>query len=117
MTSTERVIEYTNLEPEADWSSGDGRPPPSDWPQEGAVQFDGVNLQYSKEGPLVLKNISMKIAPREKVSGQQDVKQEEKEKLEDIFKEDLIVNQLLPRFGKIKGFHRPLSSAGFYLNT
>ncbi|XP_041940167.1 ATP-binding cassette sub-family C member 4-like isoform X1 [Alosa sapidissima] len=65
MTSVERVVEYTELESEAPWET-QKRPPP-EWPQNGHITFDQVNFSYSKDGPLVLKNITATIKPTEKV--------------------------------------------------
>ncbi|KAJ8031340.1 Multidrug resistance-associated protein 4 [Holothuria leucospilota] len=65
MTSTERVLEYTKLKPEADVESKEKLDP--EWPKEGAVEFKDVSLKYSEDGPLVLKEINMKIAPKEKI--------------------------------------------------
>lgn len=66
MTSVERVVEYTELESEAPWET-QKRPPP-DWPRRGHITFEQVNFSYSKDGPLVLKNITATIKPKEKVS-------------------------------------------------
>ncbi|XP_071837972.1 ATP-binding cassette sub-family C member 4-like [Apostichopus japonicus] len=65
MTSTERVLEYTKLEPEAAIESE--KKPDPDWPKEGAVEFDDVSLKYAENAPIVLKGITMKILPREKI--------------------------------------------------
>ena len=66
MISVERAIEYTELEKEAAWEYV-YRPPPS-WPREGRIRFDEVNLTYSLDGPLVLKDLEAHTDPREKVS-------------------------------------------------
>ena len=66
MISVERGIEYTDLEKEAPWEL-EYRPPPS-WPHEGRIYFTYVNIKYSLDGPLVLKNLDTLIDPREKVS-------------------------------------------------
>ncbi|KAL2081657.1 hypothetical protein ACEWY4_023510 [Coilia grayii] len=65
MTSVERVVEYSELESEAPWENHK-RPPP-DWPRRGGITFDQVNFAYSRNGPLVLKNITATIKPNEKV--------------------------------------------------
>ncbi|KAI3365805.1 hypothetical protein L3Q82_000804 [Scortum barcoo] len=65
MTSVERVVEYVELESEAPWQT-EKRPPPS-WPSKGLVTFDHVNFSYSKDGPLVLKDINAVFKPSEKV--------------------------------------------------
>ncbi|KAG7261091.1 hypothetical protein CRUP_024784, partial [Coryphaenoides rupestris] len=65
MTSVERVAEYTELESEAPWETQ--KRPPTDWPSQGMVTFDGVNFSYSADGPLVLRNMNATFLPREKV--------------------------------------------------
>lgn len=65
MTSVERVVEYAELESEAPWEMD--TQPPGDWPKKGSITFDRVNFSYSASEPLVLKNLSVVFAPREKV--------------------------------------------------
>jgi len=45
----------------------EGRQPKSSWPEEGAIQFENVNVRYREGLPLVLKNISLDIKPQEKI--------------------------------------------------
>lgn len=40
--------------------------PPADWPQHGAVEFRDISMSY-RDGPLVLKGVSLNINAREKV--------------------------------------------------
>ena len=42
-------------------------PSPDDWPTAGAIEFEDVQLRYRPELPLVLKGISFKVRPGEKV--------------------------------------------------
>lgn len=65
MTSTERVIEYTKLKPEAAMESE--RKPDPEWPQAGEIEFVDVSLRYTEDSPVVLKGITMKISAKEKV--------------------------------------------------
>ncbi|XP_029460595.1 multidrug resistance-associated protein 4 [Rhinatrema bivittatum] len=65
MISAERVLEYTQLEKEADWESQ--KRPPADWPHQGMIAFENVNFTYSLDGPLVLKHLTALIRPKEKV--------------------------------------------------
>lgn len=65
MTSVERVVEYTELKSEAPWET-QKRPPP-DWPSRGLVSYNKVNLSYSDDGPLVLRDVSATFHPHEKV--------------------------------------------------
>lgn len=41
--------------------------PPPDWPQEGEVVFDGTEMRYRDNLPLVLKKVSCTIRPKEKI--------------------------------------------------
>lgn len=66
MTSVERVLEYTKLKPEAPVRNSLNRPP-SGWPDKGRVTFKDMSLQYSKEAPYILRDISCDIQPKEKV--------------------------------------------------
>ena len=66
MISVERVIEYTDLEKEAPWKYFFHRLPPA-WPHEGKIFFQNINLRYSLDGPLVLKDLTAVINSREKV--------------------------------------------------
>ncbi|KAK7893415.1 hypothetical protein WMY93_022567 [Mugilogobius chulae] len=65
MTSVERVVEYTELDSEAPWETQ--KKPPPDWPRQGMVTFDKVNLRYSDDGPFVLTDLSFILQPGEKV--------------------------------------------------
>ncbi|XP_061266623.1 ATP-binding cassette sub-family C member 4-like isoform X3 [Bos javanicus] len=65
MISVERGIKYTDLEKEAPWEL-EYRPLPS-WPHEGEIDFYYINFRYSLDGPLVLKNLRVLTAPREKL--------------------------------------------------
>ncbi|XP_053311343.1 ATP-binding cassette sub-family C member 4 [Spea bombifrons] len=65
MISVERVMEYTQLEKEAEWESRK-RPSP-DWPNSGMIAFENVNFAYSLDGPLVLRHLTALIRPKEKV--------------------------------------------------
>ncbi|XP_065757968.1 ATP-binding cassette sub-family C member 4-like [Muntiacus reevesi] len=65
MMSTERVIEYTELEKEAPWEL-DVRPP-AYWPDNGEIAFNNVNFKYSPDGPLVLNDLTVSTEPKKKV--------------------------------------------------
>ncbi|KAE8625965.1 hypothetical protein XENTR_v10006453 [Xenopus tropicalis] len=65
MISAERVMEYTQLEKEAEWESKN--PPPADWPNKGMITFENVNFSYSLDGPVVLRHLNALIRPKEKV--------------------------------------------------
>ena len=59
MTSVERVMTYTKLEPEPGYKIV--RRPPEDWPGEGNITFQNVSLTYYPGGPQVLKKINLNI--------------------------------------------------------
>ncbi|XP_041438363.1 ATP-binding cassette sub-family C member 4 isoform X2 [Xenopus laevis] len=65
MISAERVMEYTQLEKEAEWETKNH--PPADWPNKGMITFENVNFSYSLDGPLVLRHLNASIRPKEKV--------------------------------------------------
>ncbi|CAB3379679.1 Hypothetical predicted protein [Cloeon dipterum] len=65
MTSVERVLEFSNLESEPPLESEDK--PEKGWPKKGELVFDKFSLKYKDDDPPVLKEISFKINPEEKV--------------------------------------------------
>ncbi|KAL8625042.1 hypothetical protein ACOMHN_012051 [Nucella lapillus] len=66
-TSVQRVLDYSKtIEPEAA-SVIPGKRPKDDWPKNGAVVFRNVQLRYRPELPLVLKGVSFKVSPQEKI--------------------------------------------------
>jgi len=62
MTSTERVLEYTKIEPEK--KSGDKL---DRWPNNGKINFTSVNLRYSPNSKDILKNVNFVIEPKQKI--------------------------------------------------
>uniref|UniRef100_A0A6Q2YNV5 ATP-binding cassette sub-family C member 5 n=1 Tax=Esox lucius TaxID=8010 RepID=A0A6Q2YNV5_ESOLU len=66
-TSVERIHHYIeSLALEAPARIKNKAPPP-DWPQEGEVVFDGTEMRYRDNLPLVLKKVSCIIRPKEKI--------------------------------------------------
>ena len=65
MASAERTVTFTKIPPEIGHSGC--KRPPEQWPRDGGIEFQGVLLWYYKDGPKVLKNISFKVNPQEKV--------------------------------------------------
>ena len=59
MTSVERVMTYTEIEPEPGYERGSPRP--EDWPTRGAIDVTNLSLRYYPDGPLVLNNINLHI--------------------------------------------------------
>jgi ABC-type multidrug transport system fused ATPase/permease subunit len=65
MNSVERVLYYSqNVATEGDEFT-DRDPKSGEWPTQGAIQISNASMRY-RDGPLVLKNISLKIKPGEK---------------------------------------------------
>ncbi|KAG9574880.1 bile acid-transporting ATPase, partial [Aureobasidium melanogenum] len=66
MNAVERVKEYFEVEQEAPYQIEDKKPLP-DWPSQGAVEFKDYSTRYRSDFDMVLKNLSFKILPGEKV--------------------------------------------------
>ncbi|RXG69973.1 Multidrug resistance-associated protein 4 [Armadillidium vulgare] len=66
MTSVERILEYSKLEPEVP-PDANLKPKKDDWPSKGRVTFKSVYLYYDQDSPPVLKNLNFTIEPREKI--------------------------------------------------
>ena len=65
MTSAERVITYTKIQPEPGYQNQSQ--PPADWPDRGQVKLQNLGLVYYNGGPDVLKGVNFTISPCEKV--------------------------------------------------
>ena len=65
MTSAERVLEYTRIQPESGQNSPQN--PPENWPNMGEIVAKDVSLWHYHTGPLALKNITFKINASEKI--------------------------------------------------
>ncbi|CAH1244774.1 ABCC4 [Branchiostoma lanceolatum] len=65
MTSAERVVTYTKLEPEAPLETS--TKPPRDWPQDGSIELEAASFSYSEDGPDILKNLCLRIRKQEKI--------------------------------------------------
>ncbi|KAH6990845.1 P-loop containing nucleoside triphosphate hydrolase protein [Ilyonectria sp. MPI-CAGE-AT-0026] len=63
MNSTERVVEYTELETE----SLDGEKPAAAWPSSGTMQVKDLEVAYAPDLPPVLKGISFTVNNNERV--------------------------------------------------
>ncbi|KAJ2608021.1 hypothetical protein H4S08_004609 [Coemansia sp. RSA 1365] len=66
MTHLERIVEYTNLTPEAPTVIEDNRPK-KEWPEQGLVEFKNFSMRYREGLDLVLKDVSFRVLPRQKV--------------------------------------------------
>lgn len=63
MTSTERVLQYTDLEQEAHID----KQPPKDWPSKGKIELRDMSCRYDPDGAAVLKKLNIVIEPSWKV--------------------------------------------------
>ncbi|PAV73684.1 hypothetical protein WR25_18845 isoform A [Diploscapter pachys] len=67
IVSVERVKEYSETTPEADWESEEDRQPPEDWPAQGRIELQGYSTRYRPGLDLVVKQLQASIRPHEKV--------------------------------------------------
>lgn len=65
IVSVERIMGYTETEPEAPYETE--YKPPSNWPTQGKIEFKGYSTRYRKELPLVLKKLDMTIQHGERI--------------------------------------------------
>ncbi|XP_028966394.1 multidrug resistance-associated protein 1 [Galendromus occidentalis] len=65
IVAAERLDEYTNVPPEADWVSDN--PPESDWPQSGAIAFESYSTRYRTGLDLILEDVNLSIEPQQKI--------------------------------------------------
>ncbi|KAG8525211.1 uncharacterized protein KY384_008855 [Bacidia gigantensis] len=63
MNSIERIVEFTDLESEPK----EGQVPPASWPSEGQINTANLSVSYAPHLPPVLHNLSITIAPGERV--------------------------------------------------
>ncbi|KAJ3312633.1 hypothetical protein HDV04_002775 [Boothiomyces sp. JEL0838] len=66
MNAVERVDEYSKL-PQEPSESPTGYIAPPDWPSQGAIEVSNLSVQYAPDLPIVLKNLTFNIAPKEKL--------------------------------------------------
>ena len=65
MTAVERIITYTELDPEPGYKVK--QLPPENWPDKGSITFQDVSMTYHPGGPKVLRNISLSIKAGAKI--------------------------------------------------
>ncbi|KAH7695297.1 multidrug resistance-associated protein, partial [Aphelenchoides avenae] len=66
IVSVERLKEYREVEQEASWTVPETKPR-ADWPQDGAIAFDGYATRYRPGLDLVIQEISASVKPGERV--------------------------------------------------
>ena len=68
MISTERLLSYGKLAPEATLETPLGvKKPDRAWPHYGSLRLQNLSFRYGKDVPYVLKGITVNIIPSEKV--------------------------------------------------
>ncbi|CAG9861545.1 unnamed protein product [Phyllotreta striolata] len=65
MTSVERILEYTKIETEP--AREKIRTALGDWPEDGRIEFRNVSMRYDPSENYVIRNLSFKVRPGEKV--------------------------------------------------
>jgi ATP-binding cassette subfamily C (CFTR/MRP) protein 1 len=67
MNSVERILYYSeNVEPEGPEFVPEKDPPEGTWPSKGEIEIKNASMRY-RNGPLVLKDISLKVKGGEKI--------------------------------------------------
>ncbi|TVU13478.1 hypothetical protein EJB05_40536 [Eragrostis curvula] len=66
MISVERILQYSRIQSEAPLVVDNCRPRNS-WPENGAINIRGLEVQYAEHLPTVLRNVSCTIPGRKKV--------------------------------------------------
>src|SRR5688572_14151850 len=65
MSSVERVIEYTELPPEAPLITS--TKPPKGWPEKGAIKASELTIRYRPDLDDVIKGISFEVKGGERI--------------------------------------------------
>lgn len=65
IVSVERIKEYSETVPEAEWKS-DYKPPPN-WPSEGRISIQNYSTRYRPGLDLVVKGLNAEINHHEKI--------------------------------------------------
>ena len=65
IVSIERINEYIDIIPEAEWKTESVIP--NNWPSHGAIEFINYSMTYKTDGDPILKNLSFKVLPKQKV--------------------------------------------------
>ena len=65
MTSVERVMAYTEIEPEPGYDI-DAKPP-ENWPRDPSITFNNVSLRYYPGGPQALRSLDLHIEGKAKI--------------------------------------------------
>ncbi|KAF2664412.1 ATP-dependent bile acid permease [Microthyrium microscopicum] len=63
MNSTERIVEYSEIETE----NQDGEDVPASWPSEGRMEVENLVVSYASDLPPVLKGLNFEVKPKERI--------------------------------------------------
>ncbi|KAI0793789.1 P-loop containing nucleoside triphosphate hydrolase protein [Fomes fomentarius] len=63
--SLERILQYLLVDHEPEPTPD--KVPPAYWPASGKLEVEGLSARYSEDGPEVLRDVSFKVAPGERV--------------------------------------------------
>lgn len=66
IVAVERIKEYSQTPQEAEWEIPERKPDPK-WPEQGLITFDHYQTRYRQGLDLVLRDVTCKIEPGEKV--------------------------------------------------
>jgi ABC-type multidrug transport system fused ATPase/permease subunit len=66
ITSVERIQEYFENKPEAEWTIEETKPDKK-WPHNGKIDFEGYSIKYREDLENVLNNLNIHINPGEKI--------------------------------------------------
>jgi len=67
IVSVERIKEYSETIPEAEWKSECGQQLPSNWPSEGRIHIQNYSTRYRPGLDLVVKGLNAEINAHEKI--------------------------------------------------
>ncbi|KZV96966.1 P-loop containing nucleoside triphosphate hydrolase protein [Exidia glandulosa HHB12029] len=64
--SLERILDFVDIEQEP--ASTDAGTPPAYWPASGKLRVDNLSAKYSRDGPLVLRDVTFSVTSGERVA-------------------------------------------------
>ncbi|KAI1764440.1 abc transporter [Hypoxylon sp. FL1150] len=70
LNSFQRVTEYADIEPEADPAeeAAKAESVPAAWPSNGHIEFSGVTVRYTQDGPTILRDVTFCARPGQRVA-------------------------------------------------